>query len=148
MHIGTGELIVVLVVALIIFGPSKLPALGKMAGKAVGTLRHYADSNNWDELLEEEEEEEEKKSGKKQEEKSQKQTENEQEAEPVEEPAEEAEQAEPAEEVEQPEQAKEMTDRVYRSGDYGKALSIISEYVETELTGSKPVKPKERGTER
>ena len=85
MHIGTGELIVVLVVALIIFGPSKLPALGKMAGKAVGTLRHYADSNNWDELLEEEEEE--KKSGKKQEEKSQKQTENEQEAEPVEEPA-------------------------------------------------------------
>ena len=95
MHIGTGELIVVLVVALIIFGPSKLPALGKMAGKAVGTLRHYADSNNWDELLEEEEEE--KKSGKKQEEKSQKQTE----------PAEEAEQAEPAEEVEQPEQAKE-----------------------------------------
>lgn len=57
MHIGTGELIVVLVVALIIFGPSKLPALGKMAGKAVGTLRHYADSNNWDELLEEEEEE-------------------------------------------------------------------------------------------
>lgn len=89
MHIGTGELIVVLVVALIIFGPSKLPALGKMAGKAVGTLRHYADSNNWDELLEEEEEE--KKSGKKQEEKPQKQTENEQEAEPVEEPAEEAE---------------------------------------------------------
>ena len=96
MHIGTGELIVVLVVALIIFGPSKLPALGKMAGKAVGTLRHYADSNNWDELLEEEEEE--KKSGKKQEEKPQKQTENEQEAEPVE---------EPAEEVEHPEQAKE-----------------------------------------
>ena len=39
MHIGTGELIVVLVVALIIFGPSKLPALGKMAGKAVGTLQ-------------------------------------------------------------------------------------------------------------
>ena len=105
MHIGTGELIVVLVVALIIFGPSKLPALGKMAGKAVGTLRHYADSNNWDELLEEEEEE--KKSGKKQEEKSQKQTENEQEADPVEEPAVEAAQAEPAEEVEQPEQAKE-----------------------------------------
>ena len=147
MHIGTGELIVVLVVALIIFGPSKLPALGKMAGKAVGTLRHYADSNNWDELLEEEEEE--KKSGKKQEEKSQKQTENEQEAEPVEEPAEEAEQAEPAEEVEQPEQAKEMTDRVYRSGDYGKALSIISEYVETELSVKPPARSrKERGDAR
>ena len=34
----------------------------------------------------------------------------------------------------QSEQAKEMTDRVYKSGDYGEALSIISEYVETELT--------------
>lgn len=34
----------------------------------------------------------------------------------------------------QPEQAKEMTDRVCRSGSYEKALRIISEYVETELT--------------
>ena len=105
MHIGTGELIVVLVVALIIFGPSKLPALGKMAGKAVGTLRHYADRINGDELREEEEED--TQSGKTLEETSQKQPEIEQEAAPVEEPAEEAEQAEPAEEVEQPEQAKE-----------------------------------------
>ena len=40
----------------------------------------------------------------------------------------------------QPEQAKEMTDRVYRSGDYGKALSIISEYVETELSVKPPVR--------
>lgn len=96
MKIGTGELIVVLIVALIIFGPSKLPALGRMAGKAVGTLRHYADSNNWDELLEEEEEEEKPK--KEQTKKSQKQTETEEEAEPAE---------EPAEEEEQPEQANE-----------------------------------------
>ena len=57
--IGMSELIVVLIVALIIFGPSKLPALGKMAGKALGTIRHYTDSNNWVELLEEEAEEEE-----------------------------------------------------------------------------------------
>ena len=55
--IGTGELVVILLVALIIFGPSKLPALGKMAGKAIGTLRGYVDGNGWDELLEEEEEE-------------------------------------------------------------------------------------------
>lgn len=54
--IGTGELVVILLVALIIFGPSKLPALGKMAGKAIGTLRGYVDGNGWDELLEEEEE--------------------------------------------------------------------------------------------
>lgn len=53
--IGSGELIVILLVALLIFGPAKLPALGKMAGKAVGTLKHYADSTNWDELMEEEE---------------------------------------------------------------------------------------------
>lgn len=65
--IGMTELIVVLVVALVIFGPSKLPALGKMAGKAIGTLRHYTDSNNWEELLDEEAEEEEAaKAGKKQ----------------------------------------------------------------------------------
>ena len=43
---------------------------------------------------------------------------------------------------------KEMHDRVCRSGNYSEALHIVSEYVETELTGSKPVKPKERGTER
>lgn len=55
--IGTGELLVILAVALLIFGPSKLPALGKMAGKAIGTLRHYADTDNWDELMDDEEEE-------------------------------------------------------------------------------------------
>lgn len=59
LKIGTGELLVILMVALLIFGPSKLPALGKMAGKAIGTLRHYADSDNWDELMEDEEDEDE-----------------------------------------------------------------------------------------
>ena len=53
--IGTGELLVILAVALLIFGPSKLPALGKMAGKAIGTLRHYADTDNWDELMDDDE---------------------------------------------------------------------------------------------
>lgn len=49
----------------------------------------------------------------------------------------------------QPEQAKEMTVRVYRSGDYGKALSIISEYVETELSVKPPARfKKERGDAR
>lgn len=54
LKIGTGELIVILAVALLIFGPSRLPALGKMVGKAVGTLRHYANTENWAELEEEE----------------------------------------------------------------------------------------------
>lgn len=48
--IGTGELLVILVVALIIFGPSRLPALGKMVGKALGTMKHYVNSDNWEEF--------------------------------------------------------------------------------------------------
>lgn len=65
--IGSGELILILLVALLIFGPTKLPALGKMAGKAVGTLKHYADSTNWDELMEEDEPIEEEKASQKKE---------------------------------------------------------------------------------
>lgn len=43
-------------------------------------------------------------------------------------------------------QAKEMTDRVCHSNDYNKALNIISEYVETELStpGQPTSKPKSR----
>ena len=44
----------------------------------------------------------------------------------------------------QAEQAKEMHDRVCRSGNYAEALHIVSEYVETELTGSKPVSSQKR----
>ena len=54
-HIGTTELLLILAVALLIFGPAKLPQLGKMAGKAVGSFRHYVDSaESWD--LDEEDE--------------------------------------------------------------------------------------------
>ena len=39
-RIGMGELILVLVIALVIFGPSKLPDIGKAVGKGVcGSLR-------------------------------------------------------------------------------------------------------------
>ena len=44
----------------------------------------------------------------------------------------------------QPDQAKEMSNRVYQSGDYYKALNIISEYVETELSEKTPPKKKKR----
>ena len=44
----------------------------------------------------------------------------------------------------QPQQAKEMSSRVYQSGDYYKALNIISEYVETELSEKTPSKQKKR----
>lgn len=43
----------------------------------------------------------------------------------------------------QVEQAEEMSNRVYHSGDYYKALNIISEYVETELSEKTPAEPKE-----
>ena len=44
----------------------------------------------------------------------------------------------------QPQQAKEMSSRVYQSGDYCKALNIISEYVETELSEKVPPKQRKR----
>ncbi|KHD84903.1 twin-arginine translocase TatA/TatE family subunit [Heyndrickxia ginsengihumi] len=37
-NLGFGEILVILVVALLIFGPSKLPQLGKAAGQ---TLREF-----------------------------------------------------------------------------------------------------------
>lgn len=49
----------------------------------------------------------------------------------------------------QPDQAAEMTNRVFHSDSYEKALSIISEYVETELSATRQTKSKnERGEER
>ena len=37
--IGLGELILVLIIALVIFGPSKLPAIGKSLGEAIREFR-------------------------------------------------------------------------------------------------------------
>lgn len=39
--IGTGELLIILLVALIIVGPTKLPKLARSAGKALGTFKAY-----------------------------------------------------------------------------------------------------------
>lgn len=51
MRIGTTELILILAVALVVFGPSKLPELGRMAGKAIGSFKHYINSyeGDWEE---------------------------------------------------------------------------------------------------
>ena len=49
MRIGTNELLIILVVALLIFGPKNLPKLGKMFGKTM---------NNFKKGMEESEEEE------------------------------------------------------------------------------------------
>ncbi|HDN79758.1 MAG: twin-arginine translocase TatA/TatE family subunit [Chloroflexi bacterium] len=39
MGIGTGELLLILLIALIIFGPGKLPELGRALGKSVREFR-------------------------------------------------------------------------------------------------------------
>lgn len=54
-RIGTSELLVIFIIALVIFGPKQLPELGRMLGKAIGSLKHYADSNTWAEEAEKEE---------------------------------------------------------------------------------------------
>ncbi|AKN31982.1 primosome subunit DnaD [Clostridium carboxidivorans P7] len=40
--IGMSELIVILIIALIVFGPSKLPEIGKSFGKAVSEFKNHA----------------------------------------------------------------------------------------------------------
>ncbi len=38
-HIGLGEMVILLLVVLILFGPGKLPEVGRALGKAVGEFR-------------------------------------------------------------------------------------------------------------
>ncbi len=42
--IGTWELIVILVIVLILFGPKKLPELARTLGRAIHDLRHSANT--------------------------------------------------------------------------------------------------------
>lgn len=57
--VGLPELIVILVLALIIFGPGKLPDVGKAVGKALNEFKKA--SKDVKESLQEEEKKEEKK---------------------------------------------------------------------------------------
>jgi sec-independent protein translocase protein TatA len=41
-RIGTGELILILAIALVIFGPSKLPEIGKSIGRAISEFKGHA----------------------------------------------------------------------------------------------------------
>ena len=56
--IGTGELIVILIVALVIIGPQKLPEIAKSLGKAMGEVkratRDIQDELKFDDLLKDE----------------------------------------------------------------------------------------------
>lgn len=43
-RIGLGELLIILFVALLVFGPDKLPALGRTLGKATGKAKAFIHS--------------------------------------------------------------------------------------------------------
>ena len=45
MRIGTNELLIILAVALLIFGPKNLPKLGKMFGKTINGFKKGMDEN-------------------------------------------------------------------------------------------------------
>ena len=45
MRIGTNELLIILVVALLIFGPKNLPKLGKMFGKTINGFKKCMEEN-------------------------------------------------------------------------------------------------------
>lgn len=42
MRLGVGEMLIILVVALLVFGPSKLPQLGDALGKGIRNFRKAA----------------------------------------------------------------------------------------------------------
>jgi sec-independent protein translocase protein TatB len=41
-NLGTGEVLVILIVALLVLGPDKLPGAARQAGKALGELRRIS----------------------------------------------------------------------------------------------------------
>lgn len=44
--LGAGELILVLIIALVIFGPSKLPEIGKALGKSINEFKNSVNKVN------------------------------------------------------------------------------------------------------
>ena len=54
MNIGPTELIIILVIALIVFGPRKLPDLGKSLGQAMAQFRRASDDfkRSWEQEVE------------------------------------------------------------------------------------------------
>ena len=50
--LGPTELIVILVIVLILFGPKRLPQLGKSLGKTMKAIREGVDGEGDDEVLE------------------------------------------------------------------------------------------------
>lgn len=46
MRLGFGEILLILAVALLIFGPSKLPQLGEALGKGIRNFRRTSEGND------------------------------------------------------------------------------------------------------
>ena len=46
MHLGFGEMLVVLVIALLVFGPNKLPQLGDALGKGIRNFKKAAEHDD------------------------------------------------------------------------------------------------------
>ena len=46
MHLGFGEMVVVLVIALLVFGPNKLPQLGDALGKGIRNFKRAAEQDD------------------------------------------------------------------------------------------------------
>ena len=65
MRIGTNELLIILVVALLIFGPKNLPKLGKMFGKTINGFKKGMEDEESADGSEEKTEKAEKKASKK-----------------------------------------------------------------------------------
>ena len=47
--LGTGELVIILVIVLVLFGPKRLPQLGKSLGKTVKSMRDGLDGKDEEE---------------------------------------------------------------------------------------------------
>ena len=43
MHLGMGEMLVILLIALLVFGPSKMPQLGDALGKGIRNFKRAVD---------------------------------------------------------------------------------------------------------
>ncbi|MDD6212739.1 MAG: twin-arginine translocase TatA/TatE family subunit [Clostridiales bacterium] len=58
MRIGTTELIIILAVVILIFGPSKIPQLGRALGQSIGNFKGGLKKGQQESLADEEKKEE------------------------------------------------------------------------------------------
>lgn len=54
-RLGTSELIIILIIALVVFGPSKLPEIGRSLGESIKEFKNQANKISEDDTVEKEE---------------------------------------------------------------------------------------------